>query len=139
MLDLGCDRHTVASALRAVVSQQLIRKLCPQCRIAYKPDDEMRHILGLGDFDGDLFRSPNPLENPCLNCNGRGFLGRTGIFELLDVTQHIRELIRENSGSSAISAAARENGMTTLWDDGVRLVREGIISVEDFQRFVDDP
>ena len=139
MLDLGSDRHSVSASLRAVVTQQLIRKLCPNCWIAYTPDEELRKNLALGDFQGELFRSPDPLENTCVNCNGRGFLRRTGIFELLEVTQPIRDLIRDNAGASEITSAARSNGMTTLRDDGVRLVREGIISVQDFFRFVDDP
>lgn len=139
LLDLGSDRHTVAAAMRASLSQQLVRRLCPHCRIEYQAGDPACQSHSSGDFEGTLFRRPDPLENSCLQCNGRGFLGRTGIFELLEVTQPIRDLIRGHAGASEILAAARDAGMTTLRDDGMRLVREGIISVEDFDRFVGDP
>ena len=138
MADLGVDRHNLAAALRGIVSQKLIRRLCTKCRIAFAPDDEVLRKLHLSDFHGELYQSPDPLTNPCLNCNSRGFLGRVGIFELLEVTLLIRDLIRDKAGYSAITAAARENGMTTLWDDGLRLVRSGIISPKEFHRVVDD-
>jgi type II secretory ATPase GspE/PulE/Tfp pilus assembly ATPase PilB-like protein len=138
LADLGVDPYMIASALRGVVSQQLIRKLCTQCRIAHRPSDEDLQRLGLADLQGELYHIPEPSANPCLNCNSRGYLGRTGIFELLEVTSPIRDLIRERAGDTAIAAAARENGMIPLWDDGRRLLREGIISPLDFQRIIDE-
>lgn len=138
MMDLGVDPYNTAAALRCVVSQQLIRKLCIQCRIAYTPDEETLRKLGLLDFHGELYHSPDPQTNPCLHCNGRGFLGRTGIFELLELNRPIRDLIRDRASATAITSAALENGMTTLWDDGLRLVRDGIISPLEFYRVVDE-
>ena len=139
MIDLGVDCYNIAAALRAVVGQQLIRRLCTQCRIAYKPDQQMLQRLGLSGFQGELYQSPDPLSNPCLDCNGRGFLGRTGMFELLEVTSPIRDLIRDRAGVAAVTSVALEQGMTRLWDDGLRLVRAGVISPQDFLLAVDEP
>ncbi|MCB9873527.1 MAG: type II/IV secretion system protein [Planctomycetaceae bacterium] len=138
MTDLGVDQIHLAAALRGVVSQLLVRRLCIECRIAYAPDaDELRQ-LGLADFRGQLYQSPDPSTNACLSCHGRGFVGRTGIFELLDISHAIRELVRDNVGTAAILSAARDSGMTTLWESGVHLVREGIISKQEFDRAVDE-
>lgn len=138
MSELGVDPHNLASALRAVVAQQLIRKLCMQCRIAFTPEAEALGKLGLSDYQGELYQTPDPAENPCLNCNGRGFLGRTGIFELFETDHAIRDLIREKASATTILAKARENGMTSLWAGGQQLVRDGIISSVDFLRVVDE-
>ncbi len=139
LTDLGVDSYHIAAALRAVVSQQLVRLLCRECRVAFEADEQTLQQLGLAGFIGQLYRRPDPLVNPCLNCNGRGFLGRTGIFELLDITPPIRDLIRDRSGGSAVLSAALDRGMTTLRDDGLRLVREGIISPQEFLLSVDAP
>ena len=139
LIDLGVDPYNIAVALRAIVGQQLIRKLCTECRISYQPDEQTLQKLGLSDFQGELQQSPDPLTNPCLNCNSRGFLGRTGIFEILDVTAEIREQIRDRTGTAAITSIARQGGMPTLWDHGLRLVADGAISPQEFLRVVDEP
>jgi type II secretory ATPase GspE/PulE/Tfp pilus assembly ATPase PilB-like protein len=137
MADLGVDSYNIAAALRAVVGQRLVRRLCTQCRIVYEPDEQMLRRLGLSGFQGELYQRPDPLSNPCLDCNGRGFLGRTGVFELLEVTLPIRDLIRDRAGIAAVTSAARKQGMTRLWDDGLRLVRDGVISPQEFLLTVD--
>lgn len=139
MADLGVDAYNIAATLRAVVGQQLVRRLCTQCRIVFEPDEQMLERLGLSGFQGDLYQRPDPMSNPCLNCNGRGFLGRTGIFELLEVDPSIRDLIRDKASISAITSAAVKHGMARLWDDGLRLVRDGIISPQELLLAVDTP
>lgn len=138
MSDLGVDRHHLAAALRGVVAQQLIRKLCVDCRIPDTADADALRSIELTDFSNSLYRSPDPSDNSCLGCNGRGFLGRVGIFELLEVNRAIRDLIRENTDTMAILPAARESGMTTLRENGILLVRDGIVSLEEFNRIVDE-
>ena len=109
----------------------------PRLSTVDEPDEQMLQILGLSDFQGELYRRPDSLSNPCLDCNGRGFLGRTGVFELLEVTAPIRNLIRDKAGIAAVTSAAREQGMTTLWDDGLRLVGDGVISPQECLLAVD--
>ena len=105
----------------------------------FSQDEEAWRKLGVQDNNGEFYQSPDPMTNFCLHCNGRGFLGRTGIFELLEVTHPIRDLIRDMAGAAAIIAAAQQSGATSLWDDGLRLVRDGIVSPQEFQRVVDEP
>lgn len=138
LADLGVDSHHIAAALRGAVSQRLIRKLCTECRIAFKPDNDVLSKLRLFDFQGELYQSPDPLTNPCVHCHSRGFIGRVGIFEFLEVTPTIRELIYDQADATSIAVVAQENGMTTLWDDGLRLVRDGIISPTQFHRALDE-
>jgi type II secretory ATPase GspE/PulE/Tfp pilus assembly ATPase PilB-like protein len=137
--ELGVDPYNVAASLHAVVGQQLVRLLCTQCRIVHEPDEQMLQRLGVPGFPGEVYQRPDPLSNPCLNCNSRGFLGRTGIFEMLEVTAPIRDLIRDKANVKAVTSAAREQGMTSLWDDGLRLVREGVISIQELLFAVDAP
>lgn len=139
MMDLGVDRHNVAASIRTVVSQRLIRRLCTSCRVAYRPEESERQSSGLSDFQGELFTCPDPQTNNCAHCNGRGFLGRIGVFELLEATSRIRDLLREGAGASAVLAVARENSMSTLFDEGMRHVREGVISLQELHRTIDDP
>jgi type II secretory ATPase GspE/PulE/Tfp pilus assembly ATPase PilB-like protein len=139
MLDLGIDFYYIAFAVRAILSQQLVRKLCTQCRIVYEPDEQMLQRLKFSSCEGNFYQRPSPSLNPCVNCNGRGLLGRTGIFELLEVTPPIRTLIRDRASIAAIAAAAQEQGMTRLWDNGLRLVCEGVISPEELLLAVEAP
>lgn len=73
-----------------------------------------------------------------MNCNGVGIFRRTGVFGLLEATQQIRDLIRERAGAGIIVSTGQEQGMTTIRDDGLRLLLNGSISPEEFRRVVDD-
>lgn len=134
LLELGLDPQSIANSLRAVVAQSLVRKLCVDCRQAYTPDASLLEQLGIPGFEGELYRSPDPSLNDCPVCDRRGFIRRTGVFELLEITPPVRDLIHSRAPSSQMSQVARENGMSFLREDGVRLVREGIISVEELER-----
>lgn len=138
MVELGVNREDVASTLRVVLAQTLVRKLCTDCRIPYRPEADVLKRLHLTDFEGELYKSPDPATNTCATCNGRGFFRRTAVFELLQVTPDIRDLIRNQAAVSEIEAAARKHGMSTIWNEGLRLVREGVISVAELDRVSDE-
>lgn len=139
LIELGINLQDVATSLRVVIAQTLVRKLCTNCRVPHRPDAATLEQLGISDFEGELFQSPDASVNPCLACNGRGFLRRTALFEFLEVTPEIRDQIRERAAASAIEAVAKSNGMQTIREEGLRLVREGIISVNELQRISDGP
>lgn len=138
--ELDVEPYITASAVRSVMSQQLVRLLCPQCRVAHRPSDKVREEMGLGEIDSaTVFRAMDPNVNSCLTCNGRGYLGRIGVFEYLEVTPEIRTMIREKADGNAIRRVALEQGMTPMWDNGLRLVKQGIVSIEELQRFIERP
>lgn len=134
LTELGVDLHNAANALRAVLSQKLVRKLCVDCRAPYTPTPEERARLGIQDFEGVLHESPEVTGNTCATCNGRGFISRTAVFELLEVNSAIRDLILENCSASKIKIAAENNGMTPLVNEGRQLLRDGVISMGEFER-----
>jgi type II secretory ATPase GspE/PulE/Tfp pilus assembly ATPase PilB-like protein len=144
LIDLGVKPFLVGSSLTAVLGQRLVRVLCPRCKVRYKPNPEMLHKANLpADKIKFFHRPPDPPEEPaegeeepeiCENCGGTGYRGRTGVFELLVVTDRIRDLIRENPNLNAIKQEAVKNGMKYLQEDGLRGVIEGTTSIQELLR-----
>lgn len=128
--------------LRAVLCQVLMRKLCPACKEAYRPDPEMLRKANLPAGKVDRFYRPptKPLTdekgNPytCPTCQGSGYLGRTAAFELLEINPELRKLIAGGANLTQIKAAARKQGMLYLQEAALRLVIEGVTSVQEVIR-----
>ena len=137
LLDLGVEPFMIASALTAVLGQRLVRQLCDTCKEPYKPKPEFLKKANLPADKVDVFyRKPTEVQQPCPQCGGTGYLGRTGIFELLVITEPMRDLIRENPSINAIKAEARKNGMIYLQEDGLRQVIQGKTSIDELLRVV---
>ena len=137
LLDLGVEPFMIASALTAVLGQRLVRVLCETCKEPYKPKPEFLQKANLPIDKVDLFYKPP--ENPevvCPTCGGSGYQGRTGIFEMLVITEPIREMLRENPSEKSIRAEARKNGMILLQEDGLRQVIQGKTSIKELLRVV---
>jgi general secretion pathway protein E len=131
--DMGADAGLLEAALTCIVSQRLVRRLCLSCREAYKPDAAERRVLGLRpNARAELFRAQG-----CARCGGTGFAGRTALFEAMAIDASIRPLL--GASADEIHAAALANGMQTLFDDGVRLVRDGVTSLDEVRRVTGDP
>jgi type IV pilus assembly protein PilB len=131
--DMGAEPGLLEAALTCIVSQRLVRRLCLSCRESYTPGASERSLLGLrSNSRVEVFRAVG-----CPACVGTGFAGRTALFEALSVEGPIRRFL----GSSAddIHSAAVKNGMRTLFEDGVRLVREGVTSLDEVRRITGDP
>jgi general secretion pathway protein E len=128
LIDLGVEAFLLKSTLRAVVAQRLVRLLCDRCKT--------QRTLSAADFDDDPrlaamgFKIGEPLFSPkgCEHCGGVGYRGRSGVFEVLDVTGEVRDLIGPNAESRALDAAAMKAGMTTMIDDAVSKCRSGATS-----------
>ena len=130
-------------SLRAVVAQRLARRLCEHCAEPYAASDEERRALAT--LAGDLAEAVG-LANAadlaegtkrgrgCTYCNESGYRGRTAIFELLEVDDHLRELIARPVSTAELRAAAIEAGMTTMLRDGVEKAMRGITTVEEVLR-----
>ena len=141
------DPKLVAEGVRGVVSSKLVRLLCQSCRAAFRPNPKLLQRIGLPPETKTLYRAttaPPPHAHdddeeeeeyiPCSKCNGIGFLGRTGLFELIEMTDAMRQLVAENPDVAEIKKLARAEGMTTLQGSGLELVAKGKTSLEELQR-----
>jgi general secretion pathway protein E len=140
LLDLKVQPFMIASAISAILGQRLVRILCPECKVRYKPDPELLRKANLPAERIKFFCRP-PGEEPdngavsqCEHCGGTGYFKRTGCFELFVITDRIREMIRENPDLTAIKAEAVRGGMRYLYEDGLRQVIEGITSINELLR-----
>ncbi|MHC4779941.1 MAG: type II secretion system ATPase GspE [Planctomycetota bacterium] len=129
MLDLGVEPYLVSSTVQAALAQRLVRIICPNCRVSYEPVPEELGEIGLSFEDipsGVLYKGEG-----CDKCMDTGYLGRTGIFELLTVEDTVRTQIMRREGASFIKKAAVERGLITLRMDGAKKVARGITTVEE--------
>jgi general secretion pathway protein E len=137
LLDLGVEPFMIASALTGVLGQRLVRLLCETCKEPYKPKPEFLKKANLPVEKVDVFyRRPENPEQVCQQCGGTGYFGRTGIYELLVLTEAMRDMIRENPSINKIKAEARKGGMIYLQEDGLRQVIQGRTSIEELLRVV---
>jgi general secretion pathway protein E len=132
LLDMGLEDYLLASVLRGVLAQRLVRCLCRLCREAYVPARVMIERFGLAELAG----GPPQLHRPvgCPACNGTGYRGRTAIAELLVIDERLQPLILGRADTPALMAAARALGMVELQQDGLRKALAGITSLEEVLR-----
>jgi len=135
LLDMGLEPFLVTSTVTGVLAQRLIRRLCPQCRAPYEatPEDLAALRLSAGGLSRPLMKAVG-----CERCQGIGYQGRAGIFELLAMTERLRPLIIDRADVGALRAAARAEGMQTLREDVVAKVLAGETTVEEMVRETQD-
>lgn len=134
LLDLGVESYLLRSVLRGVIAQRLVRQLCERCKSG--------RTLGPTDFAEDPrlvafgFRAGETIHEPCGcdRCGGTGYRGRLGVFELLEISNELRELIGEKTDGLKIDETAIREGMTTMLDDGVAKCRAGLTSPAEILR-----
>jgi general secretion pathway protein E len=132
LVDMGIEPFLVASSLTSILAQRLVRRVCPDCRAAYKPTAEELKEIGL--TPKDLVDAGNPpLYRPagCAACNRSGYRGRTGIYEFLPVDDEVRQLILKNVDSGTIKKAAVQRGMMVLLADGAHKVLAGETTIAE--------
>ena len=132
LIDIGVKPFLVASSTRGLMAQRLVRKVCKQCAAPYVPTpDEMRQLsLDASSTQGATFMR----GKGCGNCNNTGFRGRFGIFEIFVIDDDARKLIYEKVSSSVLRTRAREMGMRTLREDGIRKVLAGLTTPDEVIR-----
>jgi general secretion pathway protein E len=128
MVDMGVEPFLIASSLLAVLAQRLVRTICPACKEPFQPDRSTLLEFGLPE-DLIFYRGKG-----CPQCVESGYRGRTGIFELLVVENETRRLLTSGADSVTIKQAAVRRGMTTLFEDGIRKVKEGITTLGEVLR-----
>jgi len=137
LVDMGVKAYLVASTVQGVLAQRLVRTICPSCRYSYKPSSEEKMELMLKAEDADsieLYKGKG-----CPDCNGTGFKGRMGIFELLILNDEIREMILYNASATEIQQRAKKlTGFRTLKEDGLEKVKRGYTTIEEVARVTQD-
>ncbi|MCA1962993.1 MAG: GspE/PulE family protein [Prosthecobacter sp.] len=133
LVDMGVEPFLVSATLEGILAQRLLRTICKNCRSAYTPSLSILNQLGLtqDDIGGKQFYT----GAGCDKCGGSGYKGRKGIYELLDVTDPIRELIVEKAPTLALKQKAIELGMMTLREDGLRNIYDGETTIEEVLKY----
>ena len=132
LIDIGVKPFLVASSTRCLMAQRLVRKICKQCGQSYTPSEGEIRALGL---DAEAVKNANFRHGKgCANCSNTGHRGRMGIFEIFVIDDEARKLIYEKVPSSVLRARAREMGMRTLREDGIRKVCAGLTTPDEVIR-----
>ncbi|SMY38858.1 Type II secretion system protein E [Photobacterium malacitanum] len=127
--DMGIEPFLVSSSLLGVLAQRLVRTLCSECRQPYEADTEQKKLFMLTAADSLTLYRPCG----CDKCNFKGYRGRTGIHELLQIDEHVQELIHAEAGEQAIEKYVRQT-TPSIRDDGLAKVRQGITTLEEVMR-----
>ena len=133
LVDMGTEPFLVAASLEGVLAQRLVRTICKDCRTPYEPNEMILNQLGLSAHE--LGEKNFFTGRGCDTCGDSGLRGRRGLFELLDVTDPIRELITDRAPTVVIKQKAIEMGMTTLREDGLRNIYDGITTIEEVLKY----
>ena len=132
MIDIGVKPFLVASSTRAIMAQRLVRKICEKCKEPYQPQETELRLLGPAAkqlASAQLFHGKG-----CADCQFTGYRGRLGIYEIFQIDDQVRNLIFEQVSSTELRTKARELGMRTLREDGLRKVVAGITTLEEVLR-----
>ncbi len=133
LVDMGVEPFMISASLECVLAQRLIRRVCPKCKTAYEPTEAVLQQLGLSAYDiGD---KTFYYGKGCDNCNNTGYRGRKGIYELLKMSDPIRELINNRAPGVVLRQKAIELGMTTLREDGLRSIYDGDSTIEEVLKY----
>ncbi len=133
LIDMGVEPFLVASTLQCVLAQRLVRKICKGCRTSFEPTETQLSLLNLSPHDvGDkLFY----YGRGCGTCNDTGYKGRKGIFELLAITEPVRQLIIERAPTVVVRQKATELGMVSLREDGLRGIFDASTTIEEVLKY----
>lgn len=134
--DLGIEPFLLSTSLSGILGQRLVRKLCTNCREEYKPPPELLKQLALPAEKVPVLWRPPKKKKECDNCHGLGYRGRMGVFELLVVTERMRDMIRDKASATDLKAEARKNGMLYMREEGLRLLVKGLTSLEELKENV---
>jgi len=133
LIDMGVEPFLISSTLLGVVAQRLVRTVCKQCKTSFEPTENQLQQLNLSPHD--VGEKTFYYGRGCSNCSETGYRGRKGIFELLVITDPIRNLINERAPTVVIRQKAIELGMVSLREDGLRAIYDGISSVEEVLKY----
>jgi general secretion pathway protein E len=132
LLDLGIPPFLINTTLMGIVAQRLVRKICPHCVEQYSLTEEEAAMLGVKHDK----QKPQTLSigRGCARCRGTGYLGRAGIFEVMEITDNIKSLVEKNAEPSAVKKLAVSEGFTTLRQCVIKKILMGVTTVDEAAR-----
>lgn len=133
LVDMGVEPFLVSATLEGVLAQRLLRTICKTCRAEYQPSSHVLNQLGLSRED--IGGRPFFTGAGCSTCGNSGYKGRKGIYELLDITDPLRDLITGRAPTLVLRQKAIELGMVTLREDGLRSIYDGDTTVEEVLKY----
>jgi type IV pilus assembly protein PilB len=133
LLDMGIEPFLISSTLEAVLGQRLLRSICPNCRATYQPSEDL--LVQLEISRRDIGQKTFHCGKGCETCHQTGYQGRKGIYELMRITDPIRELINERAPTVALKQKAIELGMITLRQNGLRSVFAGDTTIDEVLKY----
>ena len=136
LLDLGVPPFLVGACVNLVMAQRLVRKICPHCREEYDPSEKELKLVGLSRkrLNGKKLHQ----AKGCRECRNTGYLGRTGIFELIPMTRKVRALIYDNANEDEIRSCAMKEGMVSMRESGLRKILDGTTTIQEVLRITMD-
>ncbi len=132
MIDLGVEPFLLTATLEAIVAQRLVRRVCTKCKVMYTPSEDV--IMELGLRPDDVVGKQFAYGKGCDYCHFTGFKGRTAIFEILEMSDRVRELVMDGVATDVLRNVAKEQGMRTLRDSGLLSIYDGLTTVEEVLR-----
>ena len=130
LADMGIEPYLIADSVVGIIAQRLVRRLCPNCKQAYEPDEEERELL--------LIDSKEPVKifkpRGCPQCDNTGYKGRIGVYEIMEVTHDLKKIIAAKGDADEIKECALKEGMHTLRMSATRCVLDGITSVTEMKK-----
>ena len=132
LIDIGVEPFLITATLEAIVAQRLVRRVCSECKTSYRPDEDLLRELGA---DGEALRNSTFYYGQgCSRCHQTGYRGRTGLFEILRMSEPLRRCVQTRGSTSRLRALAIEGGMLSLRQSGLRAVTEGRTTIEEVLR-----
>jgi type IV pilus assembly protein PilB len=130
--DMGIEPFLITATVEAVLAQRLVRKICTECRTEFEPSDELLMELQLPIAQARQYKFY--YGRGCQRCNNSGYKGRCGIYELLEIDDDVRDLVTSSASVDDIKNYARSQGMTTLREAGLKLIFDGITTIDEVVR-----
>lgn len=147
LIDMGIKPFLIPPTLNLVIAQRLVRKLCGSCRKKIRAKKEVREMILkeieiLSQITKENIETPKPLyiyeTVGCKKCNGSGYLGRTGVFEILEMTDQLSEIILKEPSETKIEEEAKRQGMMPMKQDGIFKILEGLTTIEEVLRVAEE-
>jgi type IV pilus assembly protein PilB len=130
LVNIGVEPYLLSASVNAILAQRLVRKICPNCKERYRPSDNLcKFVAKAGIEPESLCRGKG-----CDQCRKSGYVGRLGIFEFLVVNENYKAIINSDCSINTLKAAFEKDGSGTLYQDGMRKVRDGITTIDEVLR-----